>query len=96
MGLGNRRCRASSLLGEAFRVSDRLKRAHSPGHAEGGGQHHFSHRQGHRVPVTHTGFSAQSGAVVVEATQLKKMLGLNSVNYTLPSGYEELSDGLCL
>ena len=60
VGLGNRRCRASALLGEAFRISDCFKRAHSPGHAEGGRQHHFPHRQGYSVPVTNTGFSAQT------------------------------------
>ena len=47
---------------DTLRISDRFKRAHSPGHEEGGGQHHFPHRQRYSVPVTHTGFNAQTAA----------------------------------
>ena len=83
MGLGDRRCGASALICKAVRVSDRFKRPHSPGHAEGGGQHHFPHGPGgqpfrYRYRVR----CPKPFQVVVEATQLKKMLGLTSVNYT--------------
>jgi Icc protein len=76
-GWGNRRCRASTLLCEAFRVSDRFKRAHSPGHAEGGRQHHFPHRQGHSLPVTNTGFSAQTASSGRRSPSTQENAGTN-------------------
>ena len=62
VGLGNRRCGASSLVCEAFRVGDRFKWAHSPGHAEGRGQYHFPYSAGYSLPVTSAGFGTQTDA----------------------------------
>jgi hypothetical protein len=65
-------------LCEAVRVRDCFKWAHSPGHAEGGRQHYFP--PGYSLLVTNTGSVPKPLPVVVDAPQLKKMLGLTSVN----------------
>ncbi len=55
MGLGYRRQRAGALLSEAVRFGHGAERTHSPDHAEGRRQHHFSYRDIHGLPSAKAG-----------------------------------------
>ena len=60
VGLGHRRWRASPLLSQAVRLSDRSERPYPSDHAEGRGQRDVPHCDVHRLPTASAGHSAFS------------------------------------
>ena len=93
MGLGHRRCRPRPRLSEALRLGDRAERPHPSNHAKGRRQRHLPHRGSTAFPQPAPGTAPAPGPMKqVQAGDLRKYLGVRTVDYVRSNGAPALTD----